>query len=419
MNFLRYISYFSLLIWHLNANAQNVQNNGKLLKDVKSSCSVWFNIHSAEDSITWKGDCKNGYAEGEGTLTAFSNGRFSSEFKGTMKNGKPEGNGILNLGNNRQLSGNFSNGEFLNLSVEYLPHLKRNVVDQTDSLDLYVGDNHSKQLYYHSLIPEDTVRGVLVLMPGTWETTEHLISSTRELSELGFRNKLAILYLSINQRLTLNENILNVMNSMFDDAIKKYHLPKDKFIIGGFSMGGLFSLRYSEYAFQNDLNTSIKPVAVFSCDGPCDLENIYLNFKKKLSMFPDAGEPAYGIRELEKYCGGSLDSVSRNYVFYSCYSNKLKDGGNAKYLINLPVRIYCDVDPNWWIDNRGVDMYDMNALDQSAMILTLRRMGNERAEFINAFGKGYRIEGNRHPHSWSIIEPESCIKWINECLDKL
>jgi len=88
-------------------------------------------------------------------------------------------------------------------------------------------------------------------------------------------------------------------------------------------------------------------------------------------------------------------------------------------LKNTPVRIYDDVDPNWWMANRGVDMYDMNALDQSAMILLLNQMGNRQAEFINPFGKGYRIEGNRHPHSWSIIDPVSTITWILKFLDQV
>lgn len=62
-------------------------------------------------------------------------------------------------------------------------------------------------------------------------------------------------------------------------------------------------------------------------------------------------------------------------------------------------------------------MYGMNAPDQSAMILLLNDMGNQKAEFINASGKGYRIEGNRHPHSWSIAEPGDCMTWILDCLN--
>ncbi|MBL0339898.1 MAG: hypothetical protein IPP71_02680 [Bacteroidetes bacterium] len=61
-------------------------------------------------------------------------------------------------------------------------------------------------------------------------------------------------------------------------------------------------------------------------------------------------------------------------------------------------------------------MYYMNGLDQTAMIQLLNDMGNKKAEFINSYQKGYRIEGNRHPHSWSIVEPVECMNWILDVL---
>jgi hypothetical protein len=67
--------------------------------------------------------------------------------------------------------------------------------------------------------------------------------------------------------------------------------------------------------------------------------------------------------------------------------------------------------------NKHRDYYDMNAPDQTAMILQLNLMGNDKAEFINALGKGYRLGGIRHPHSWSIIEPTGFITWIMKCLE--
>lgn len=97
---------------------------------------------------------------------------------------------------------------------------------------------------------------------------------------------------------------------------------------------------------------------------------------------------------------------------YSGFSRSAEDGGNARYLDKMPIRTYNDVDVNWWIDNRGRDLYDMNALDQSAMINLLRQNGNSNAEFINAYGKGFRMEGDRHPHSWSIVDAGECIRWI-------
>jgi hypothetical protein len=127
---------------------------------------------------------------------------------------------------------------------------------------------------------------------------------------------------------------------------------------------------------------------------------------------PDATEPKYALNEFKRYFGGSPDKFPAPYLDYSVYSKSEKDGGNAKYLEQVPIRIYNDVDVNWWLSNRGYDLYDMNALDQSALINLLNSHGNKQAIFINAFGKGYRLDGARHPHSWSIVDAADCIKWI-------
>jgi pimeloyl-ACP methyl ester carboxylesterase len=253
-------------------------------------------------------------------------------------------------------------------------------------------------------------------MPGTWETTEHLLSSMSNFCTMATKNQLAVIALSINQRLALTAPTTRVINKLLKDAIHRYQIPRNNIVMGGFSMGGLFSLRYTELANQDSSLTAIKPAAVFSCDGPCDLSNIYRMFQNKLKKFPDNGEAAYGINELKQYCGGTPDEAGEQYMYYSCYSHDDEKGGNAHFLLQTPIRIYADVDVNWWMDKRGVDMYYMNALDQSAMILWLKDHGNDRAAFINAYQKGYRIEGDRHPHSWSIVNPDETISWILECL---
>lgn len=289
-----------------------------------------------------------------------------------------------------------------------------------DSTDLYVGDSTSKSLYYCSLMPIQAPKGVLVLLPGTWETTLHVLQSNTKLIERAYNHQLAVIIPSLNQRLSLNTTVLQFLNNVFTDAMQKYHLPADKFIIGGLSMGGLFSIRYAELAAEDPSKTTIHPKAVYSVDGPTDLENLYYSFKRRFNNPRNAnkGEAEYAIKEFERFMGGSPQQFRKQYIHYSTFSKSEEDGGNAKYLLNLPVRIYNDLDVNWWIENRGNDLYDMNALDQSAFINHLIGRGNKKAEFINAIGKGYRLEGNRHPHSWSIVDPEECIEWILACLSE-
>ncbi len=426
----------------LAAHAQ--VTTGRFIADKHTGCQVWVsNGYTDSDSLTinWTGGCLNNMAAGKGTLTWYTAGRKVSTYTGSMQKGNPNGqgkyvfpNGFIQQGNfvdgllnghgkvlfpnsTNKLEGHFVNGELLDLDSAYLKHLHRNVIAETDSTDMYMNDGNSKSLLYYALVPPTKAKGVLVLLPGTWDRVEYVISSNRDLCQRSFNNGIAVLVLSVNQRLTLNTDVLDFMNHAFVDAIKKYQLPKDKFVLGGFSMGGLFSIRYTEMAYADGTQTAVVPKAVYSVDGPTDLENHYWEFEKAHERNPNNQEPIYAIAEFKKNIGGPPTAFREKYIYYSTFSKAEKDGGNAKYLQHVPVRIYNDVDVNWWIINRGADLYDMNALDQSAMINFLIKQGNKQASFINAYGKGYRLEGNRHPHSWSIVDAPDCVKWIKECIE--
>lgn len=307
---------------------------------------------------------------------------------------------------------NYYNDSIILLDKKYVQWIEKNSVSAVDPSQLYVGDGEQANLYYQALVPKKELLGTIVLFPGTWETTEHVWNSMAEFAKIAYENHLAVLVCSINQRLTLTDEIVNLINTMCMHALTKYHLPTSNFVFGGFSMGGIFSLRYAELAVSDSSKALIKPKAIFSCDGPCDLKHIYANFQRKKNKNPGMQEPLYGIAELERYCEGSPSVNPTLYTYYSPFSFDQAEGGQAKFLRHIPLRIYADVDPVWWMNNRHVDMYDLNALDQTALIQFLNEQGNTKAEFINAFQKGIRIEGNRHPHSWSIVEPKSCIDWI-------
>ena len=442
-----YINYmripFFILCFVFNSCIHAQVANEKLIKARNSSCFVlaqnFFPLDSL--SITWDGACIDKKASGIGTLTYYINNDVVAEYKGPVSNGSPNGigkfsspngfkwegnfvNGVLNgqgkvifPDSTKRLEGNFHDGEILNLDKKYLTVLKRNLISQDDHTDLYVNDRNQKDLFYYSLIPKGPIKGVIVLLPGTWDRVEYVLSSNKEICQHAFDNNLAVLALSVNQRLTLNDEVLSFLNRSLSDAIQKYNLPKDRFIIGGFSMGGLFSIRYTELSVQDRAKTIVKPIAVYSVDGPTDLEQMYQVFETALEKSPNKTEPTYALNEFKKHIGGTPKTHRDNYIYFSTYSHSEKDGGNAKYLKDIPVRIYNDVDVTWWLENRNTDLYGMNALDQSAMINHLRGIGNNKAEFINAFGRGYRLDGTRHPHSWSIVDPSNFMVWVLHILD--
>jgi hypothetical protein len=75
--------------------------------------------------------------------------------------------------------------------------------------------------------------------------------------------------------------------------------------------------------------------------------------------------------------------------------------------------IISEPDIQWWLSQRGYDYSYINVTDQAAMINELQRLGNSKAVLVTTTGKGYRQPNNiRHPHSWSIADPEQTIKWL-------
>ena len=424
------------------SHALGQTSNGTFIKEKNKGCLVWVaNLNPADSlSITWDGPCVDKKADGRGTMTWYVRGQQVATYTGEVRKGNQNGrgrfsfpNGVVQEGHfvdgvmngegrivfpdtTKKIEGYFHDGEILNLDPAYRQKLIRNLVSNRDSTALYVNDRNSTDLFYYSLVPPGKTRGVLVLLAGTWDRAEYVLSNNKTLVQLAYEQGFAVLVPSVNQRLTLNTDVLQFLNKVFAQAISTYHLPPDKFILGGFSMGGLFSLRYTELAYADGTQTAVKPLAVYSVDGPTDLENMYRAEERALEQSPNKTEASYALTEFRNHMGGSPETHRQTYQYYSAFSQAEKNGGNARFLQSVPVRIYNDVDVSWWLENRNSDLYDMNALDQSAMIRFLQANGNKRAEFINALGKGYRLDGTRHPHSWSIVDPVDCVNWLSRCV---
>jgi len=298
-------------------------------------------------------------------------------------------------------------------------NLEKNKIDTIDKTYLYVNDGTSNELFYYALKPKGEVKGTLILLPPTAQNVVDVINNNTKLSELAFEKGILLIIPSINYNLYLDETTMEFLNTTFIKAISKYHAPKDKIVIGGFSLGGMNAIRYIELSKENPDLTSIHPVAVYGIDPPLDWARIYYSFQRIIDLnFSEVAvnEATEYLAKLNKQFGGSPKEFPNVYSKHSMYSKTAKDGGNTKFLIDTPIRIYSDPDIDWHLKERQTDFYDINALDQTAMINGLRILGNENAEFINALGKGYRPNGMRHPHSWSIAEPNELMDWIIDTL---
>ena len=56
----------------------------------------------------------------------------------------------------------------------------------------------------------------------------------------------------------------------------------------------------------------------------------------------------------------------------------------------------------------------MNAYFIEKMADDLAKVFGDDVEFITTESRGYRANGNRHPHSWSIVDIGDLIQWMTQ-----
>jgi hypothetical protein len=217
----------------------------------------------------------------------------------------------------------------------------------------------------------------------------------------------------------MKDDELATLKGLIGEVVQELNIPENSLVVGGISAGGTGAVRYAEYCVSGHCDARSRPVAVFSVDAPLDFEGFWNRQKLNLRR----GNPKSSLEEsqaildaLRFTMGGSPDQVRQAYRSRSPFLASEKDGGNARVLKNVPIRLYTEPDVVWMIENMGHDYYTMNAVDQAALILQLRALGNTKAELITTSGKGFRPPGNRNPHSWTIVDEPDLADWIAKSL---
>jgi len=282
-----------------------------------------------------------------------------------------------------------------------------------DSLDTEYG-------YYLSYKSKDEIiKAVLVLLPGFSQTSEdifldtkfHKIAAEQNIMTIGFAGKM---------KLTADSLIQEKLNSVLNHVLQQTDIDKDKFVIGGFSAGGVIALRYTELCHQFPDEFPISPRGVFMADSPVDLfhswklqvENMENNYSE-ISV----NEAKWLGKFYQEYYGATPSENPEKFIELSPFSIDKKWGSNEKYLKNVAVRAYHDIDVAWRLKNRNQTARFDNYIATSELINRLMLMGNNEAEFIQTFKTGYRRDGKRHPHSLSIINETECLEWMNGILE--
>ena len=296
---------------------------------------------------------------------------------------------------------------------------ERILLNENDTSKLYINDGDSNELYYLQLVPKTTIKGAVVIFPAGGETTSDLIKQIK-IPQLAYEQGVATIIPSINWGTESREAEIRLLDDIFQKVIDEHNIPKENFVLGGLSNGGVISLTYAQQAVKEKGSTYLLPKGIFGLDVPLDKAHFYEYCQREIKRnFSQVGmnEARWFLNQFNQLYGGSPEEFPARYVAASIYSNGAESGGNAKYLKDMPIRMYTDLDVDWLMNQRRRDLYDWNGTDIVAMINDLKLMGNTDASVVITMGKGVRLDGRRHPHSWSIMDNQDCMDWILELLE--
>ena len=282
---------------------------------------------------------------------------------------------------------------------------------------VYLNTKDSTTSMYIAVVPQnEPVNSFMVLLDGFGNSPKDVLFQTelpKYASQKGILTIIPILktgpsYFGCDA--ASQQSLKEIINL----AVNKYRLTGKELYIGGFSIGGTCAVKYSELAIQE--NYLIKPKAVFAIDPPLDWERYYNAAKRVVRLSDPAkvnGEVFYMIERIEKEMKGTPKTALNNFYSHSPYSFSDTTQKAIKNLIKTPIMIISEPDIQWWLKERGYDYSYNNITDHAAMINEIQRLGNKNAVLVTTTDKGYRKPNNmRHPHSWSIADPEQIIKWL-------
>lgn len=262
------------------------------------------------------------------------------------------------------------------------------------------------------LIKAENQKGLLILFPCFPCDAKNTLNEFK-ISEISVNNGFSVLAMNLNELLYLKPKGNQELAEKLTKIVSEYDLPKKNLFVGGFSSGGNVSLIISDYLVKN--KRQIQPKGVFIVDSPVDLFGLYKTAEKNLKL--NFSEPAVAeskwIKEMLDNEFGNSDNGIANYELNSPFTLETQNIDNLKGLENLKIRFYTEPDLKWWSENANNDYKDLNAFYIEKLSEKLKtEFPNNNIELIKTENKGYRENGERHPHSWSIVNEKDLINWM-------
>jgi pimeloyl-ACP methyl ester carboxylesterase len=272
---------------------------------------------------------------------------------------------------------------------------------------------------YRIYEPTGKAVGLLVLIPGGAATHDEFGAKGSTPSMLPQRltehQMVTIVPSAGDYSHWLEDGFLKHLDAIVSETLTTHSIPTDRVVVGGFSSGGTAAVRYAEFSAGRRSAGGVRVRGVFAVDAPLDFGRFWRGetLAVRRGAHPRFVREAKGVlAAMRDILGGSPDEHPARYIQVSPFSAFAERGGQARLLTDVAVRLYTEPDIHWWMTNRKVDYYSMNAVDAAGLILQLQLMGNRQAELITTQGRGVRQDGGRHPHSWSIVDEPALGEWI-------
>lgn len=265
---------------------------------------------------------------------------------------------------------------------------------------------------YELYKPNETVKGVLILFGGYPEKADD-IKRESQILDIARENGIAVILSNFNQTLWLKDSEKHQLAEQLQQIVIEHQLPTDNIYIGGFSSGGVVSLLISDFIVGMK-QYYIDPKGVFIVDSPIDLVALYRSSEKNIERNfsePSIQESTWLLETLGNTFGNPNENIE-DYEKNAVFTYSTDNISNLKRLKQTKIRLYTEPDTLWWQENRMADYDQMNAFYIKALSESLTEKGFKHVEYIPTTDKGYRANGDRHPHSWSIIDKKDLIKWM-------
>jgi len=263
---------------------------------------------------------------------------------------------------------------------------------------------------YLLCMPENPAKGLVVLFPSFGSSKQSTLIET-ELDEFGAEANFAVLIIGLNHSFSLTEKKFKELSCFIHKILENNSIP-DKIVMGGLSVGGNLALKYGIFAKKQNLVNPV-PTHLFVIDSPVDLFGLYKNqlTAKRINHNPQTFEEAVFIIDYLEYELGKCKLTLNDFKNYSPYLVDAKENSQLEYLRDYKISFYVDPDESWYMENMGLELKSTNSNQIKSMVQALSEI-NKNIRLINSLGKGFKANGTRHPHSWSILDGKEFYEWI-------